>query len=69
MAAKATCIRKHGFPSRPDPTLAAGGEGVDNNLPPDWNPEAPAVITARQACAHIGIAIPGAGVTWVGPVD
>jgi hypothetical protein len=66
MAAKARCIRQHGFRSFPDPTSVAGG--VDNNLPPDWNPEAPAVITARKACAHVGIAIPGAGVAWFGSV-
>lgn len=69
MAAKARCIRQHGFPSFPDPTLAAGGLGVDYSLPPDWNIEAPAVITAREACAHIGIAIPGAGVSWFGPIS
>ncbi len=68
MAAKARCIRQHGFPSFPDPTLVAGGEGVDDNLPADWNPEAPAAITARKACAHVGIPIPGAGAAWFGPV-
>ncbi len=69
MAAKARCIRQHGFPSFPDPTLVAGGVGVDNNLGPEWNPEAPAVITARKVCTHVGIAIPGAGVAWFGPVS
>lgn len=68
MAAKATCIRQHGFPSFPDPTLVGGGDGVDDHLPADWNPEAPAAITARKACARVGIAIPGAGAAWFGPV-
>ncbi len=68
MATKARCIRQHGFPSFPDPTLVAGDGGVEDNLPLGWNPEAPAVITARKACAHAGIAIPGAGVAWFAAV-
>jgi hypothetical protein len=66
MAAKARCIRRHRFPNLPDPTLA-GGAGM---VPPsDWNPEAPASINARKACANVGIAIPGWGVAWFGPTS
>jgi hypothetical protein len=66
MAAKARCIRQHGFPNFPDPQLVAGGEGF-GMIPPTWNNEAPAAITARKACAHVGIAIPGWGAAWFGP--
>jgi len=68
MAAKVRCIRQHGFPRLPDPTPASGGEGI-TNLPVGWNPEAPASVKARKACANVGIAIPGWGVAWYGPVD
>jgi hypothetical protein len=61
MFLKARCIREHGFPTFPDPSLATG------LVPPDWNNEAPAAITARKACAHVGIAIPGWGAAWFGP--
>lgn len=63
MFLKARCIRRHGFPNFPDPSL---GPGL---TPPDWNNEAPAAITARKVCAHVGIAIPGWGVAWFGSVD
>lgn len=45
--------------------LASGGSGVDDNLPVNWNIEAPAVIKAKKACANLGIAIPAAGVAWL----
>ena len=66
MAAKARCIREHGFPDFPDPAFASGGGGMV--APADWNPEAPASIKARKACADVGIAIPGWGAAWFGPV-
>jgi hypothetical protein len=66
MAKKARCIRKHGFPNFPDPTLASGGHLFANSPGAGWNPEAPAAITARKACANVGIAIPGWGVAWFG---
>ena len=62
MFVKARCIRQHGFPNFPDPSL---GQGL---IPPNWNNEAPAAITARKACASVGIAIPGWGAAWFGPV-
>jgi hypothetical protein len=62
MFLEARCIRQHGFPHFPDPSLGSG------LIPPDWNNEAPASITARKSCAHVGIAIPGWGVVWFGPV-
>lgn len=58
MRAKALCIREHGVPNLPDPTFAPGGEGVTANLPPDWNPQAPAVEKASRACLHVGTLIP-----------
>jgi hypothetical protein len=61
MAAKARCIRHHGFSHFPDPSLS--GTGL---LPPNWNNEAPAAIKARKACANVGIAIPGWGAAWFG---
>ena len=63
MFLKAKCIRHHGFPNFPDPSLGSG------LIPPDWNNGAPAAITGRKACAHVGIAIPGWGAAWFGPVD
>ena len=67
MAKKARCIRTHGFPNFPDPTLASGGHLFTDNPGAGWNPEAPAAITARKACANVGIAIPGWGAAWFGP--
>ena len=67
MAAKARCIRRHGFPNFPDPSLASGGAGMAP--PANWNSEAPASIAARKACALVGIAIPGWGAAWFGAVD
>jgi len=70
MALKARCIRRHGFPNFPDPTLAPGGPGgeaIASNPPPDWNNQAPASVKARIACANVGIPIPGWGVAWFGP--
>jgi hypothetical protein len=67
MAAKARCIRQHGFSNLPEPTLVDGGAGT-TNPPTGWNPEAPAAVKARKACAHVGIAVPGWGLAWFGPV-
>lgn len=61
MAKKARCIRKHGFPNFPDPTLASGGHLFTNSPGTAWNPMAPAEINARKACANVGITIPGWG--------
>lgn len=62
MAAKASCIRRHGFATFPDPSLSANGLTPPSN----WNPESPASIRARKACANVGIPIPGWGVAWFG---
>ena len=65
MAAKASCIRRHGFFNFPDPTLS--GDGM---MPPsNWNPESPASIRARKACANVGIPAPGWGNAWFGPTN
>lgn len=63
MVAKARCIRRHGFPTFPDPSLSGNGMAPPSN----WNPQAPASIAARRACTRLGIAIPGWGVAY-GPV-
>jgi hypothetical protein len=52
----------------PDPSLVAGGQGVSYTLPSGWDIQAPEVIKARKACARVGIAIPGTGVAWFGPL-
>lgn len=67
MAKKARCIRRHGFANFPDPTLSSGGHLFTNSPGAGWNPEAPAAITARKACANVGIGIPGCGAAWFGP--
>ena len=59
MVAKADCIRTHGVPNLPDPTTVGPGTFGEPYLPPGWNLEAPAVVKAMKACAHVGIAIPG----------
>ena len=59
MIAKARCIRRHGVPNFPDPTIAPNGEGVGINLGPSFNPNAPAVRNALKECANVGQSIPG----------
>jgi hypothetical protein len=58
MVAKARCIRTHGVPSFPDPTTVGPGTFGEPHLPPGWSNDAPAVIKALTACAHVGITIP-----------
>lgn len=58
IVAKARCIRTHGVPNLPDPTTVGNGMFALPNLPPSWNPQAPAVIKATKACAHVGMPIP-----------
>jgi hypothetical protein len=58
MIAKVQCLREHGFPNLPDPD--ASGDNIGRGTsPPGWNPYAPAAIKAMNACAKIGIGIPG----------
>jgi hypothetical protein len=65
MIAKARCIRQHGFPNFPDPDASGDNIGLGTS-PAGWNPEAPAAIKAREACATLGTAIPGWLVSWNG---
>lgn len=65
MAAKASCIRRHGFSNFPDPSLSGNGLTPPSN----WNPESPASIRARKACANVGIPAPGWGDAWFGPIS
>lgn len=58
MIAKARCIRTHGVPNFPDPTTVGPGTFGEPYLPPGWNNDAPAVVRALNACAHVGITIP-----------
>ena len=58
IVAKARCIRAHGVPNFTDPTTIGNGIFGEPSLPPGWNPEAPAVVKATKACAHVGIPVP-----------
>ena len=58
IVAKARCIRTHGVPNLPDPTMVGPGTFGEPYLPPGWNLKAPAVVNALNACAHVGITIP-----------
>jgi hypothetical protein len=58
MVAKAECIRSHGVPNLPDPTNVSPGFFGEPYLPRGWSNQAPAVVKALNACAHVGIAIP-----------
>jgi hypothetical protein len=62
MIVEARCVREHGVPNFPAPAFGADGKGVRVELPSNWNIYVPAVERAKKACAHVGIAIPGAGV-------
>jgi hypothetical protein len=57
--AKARCIRRHGVPGFPDPTFGPGGRGVGIKLGPGLSGDAPAILHAAKACAHVGAGIPG----------
>jgi hypothetical protein len=59
--AKAHCIRTHGIPNFPDPFFGPGGHGVGINLPPGFNAQSPAFLSAAKACSQIGAQIPGVG--------
>jgi hypothetical protein len=59
MVAKARCIRTHGVPGFPDPTTVGPGTFfAEPYLPAGFSFEAPAVVHALHACAHVGITIP-----------
>jgi hypothetical protein len=57
--AKARCIRDHGVPSFPDPTVGPNGHGVGIRLGPGLNPDTPAIKAAAKACLRVGTPIPG----------
>ena len=58
MVAKAQCIRTHGVPTLSDPTTIGPDMYGEPYLPPGRNFNAPTVVNARNACAHVGITIP-----------
>ena len=58
IVAKARCIRTHGVPNFPDPTMVGPGNFGEPYLPPGWNNDAPVVVKALNACKHVGITIP-----------
>jgi hypothetical protein len=58
MIAKARCIREHGVPGFPDPTIGPGGKGVGMQLGRGFNPDSPAMRHAAKACAAVGVSIP-----------
>jgi hypothetical protein len=58
IVAKARCIRAHGVPNLPDPTMVGPGMFGEPYLPPGWHNDAPAAVKALNACKHVGITIP-----------
>jgi hypothetical protein len=58
MVARARCIRTHGVRNFPDPMTVGPGMFGEPYLPPGWNPDAPSVVKALNACAHVGTTIP-----------
>jgi hypothetical protein len=62
MLRNAQCIRAHGVPNFPDPTITpTNTPGSDPVVPSDINTRAPAVQQAARACARVGTVIPGVG--------
>ena len=56
--AAAQCIRSHGVPNLPDPTLGAGGAQVSLQTPPGVL-TSPAFELAEKACAKLGLELAG----------
>jgi len=52
----ASCMRSHGVPDFPDPTVLSGGFTV--NIPPDADPNSPQYQAAQQACRQFNV-LPG----------
>jgi hypothetical protein len=52
----ASCMRSHGVPDFPDPTVLSGGFTV--NIPPDADPNSPQYRAAQQACQAFNV-LPG----------
>ena len=47
----AACIRAHGFPDFPDPTIIQGGKGgISQRVPPYWG--TPRFVAAQNSCAR-----------------
>lgn len=53
MLAIAACVRRQGVPSFADPTFPPSG-GIQQNPPPDFNPQSPAFQQAAKACGIQG---------------
>ena len=54
IVATSKCMRAHGVPDYPDPTLSATRPRVSLELPATINPQAPAFLKAAKACAGVG---------------
>jgi hypothetical protein len=52
--ATSKCMRAHGVPDYPDPTLSATRPRVSLELPATINPHAPAFLKAAKDCAGVG---------------
>jgi hypothetical protein len=52
--ATSKCMRTHGVPDYPDPTLSATRPRVILSLPATINPQSPAFLTAAKACKGVG---------------
>jgi hypothetical protein len=57
----AACMRLHGVPNFPDPTVSDGGMGFDDLSQSNINPGAPVFKAAEEACATSATAPPKRG--------
>jgi hypothetical protein len=46
----AACMRSHGIPNFPDPSVVNGGGAIGQRLPPGISPSSPQFQAANQAC-------------------
>jgi hypothetical protein len=46
----AACMRSHGIPNFPDPSVVNGGGAIGQQLPPGLTPSSPQFQAANQAC-------------------
>jgi hypothetical protein len=56
--ATSKCMRAHGVPDYPDPTLSATMPRVVLSLPATVNPQSPAFLKAAKACKGVGAGPP-----------
>ena len=49
----AQCMRTHGLPTFPDPTMSAGGSGISMGPPSGISPNSPQLQAAQKACRSL----------------